>query len=317
VSEHLENPHVSVIVPVRDGAHHLRLLLDALDRQTIDRESFEVVIADDGSAEPPLDFATGDGHVKVLVGPATNSFAARNRAVAVSVGEILAFCDSDCIPEPEWLERGLAAVEEADLVAGYIRFILPEKRTIWTLVDMDTSKNQQALVAAGLAETANLFVTRAAFDRVGGFMEIDNGYGDYDLVERCVASGCALRFAVDAIVWHPTRQTAASVLRAHWVYSRSYAEFQGRRGVPIQGLRLRTWVPIVPIIRSRRRGGVALTASTDWVAEQGIRPSRREQVLSLPAIYLVLPYTRKVAMVVGSIEGRRHREQHGGHVVEA
>jgi glycosyltransferase involved in cell wall biosynthesis len=305
--EDSEKPLVSVIVPVRDGAHHLRVLLDALDRQTMRRESFEVVIADDGSSDPPLGFATGDGHVKVLLGAATNSFAARNRAVTGSAGEILAFCDADCVPESGWLERGVASLETADLGAGRICFVLPEKRTSWTLVDMDTSKNQAALVADGLAETANLFVRRSTFDEAGGFEATDNGYGDYDLVKRCVALGRCLRYVPDAVVWHPTRQSGASVLRAHWVYSRSYAEHLASRGIPVDSLKLKTWVPVVSTAWTRHRRGVSLTPATEWLAENGVHPTPFEQMRALPAMYLLLPGTRKAAMVAGVVRGRRAR----------
>src|SRR5439155_15998009 len=36
---------------------------------------------------------------------------ARNLAVAEARGEVLAFTDSDCIPEPGWLKAGVAALE--------------------------------------------------------------------------------------------------------------------------------------------------------------------------------------------------------------
>ena len=53
---------VSVIVPVRNGRDDLMQLIDALGRQTLSRESFEVVIGDDGSTDGSTDgLATPDG----------------------------------------------------------------------------------------------------------------------------------------------------------------------------------------------------------------------------------------------------------------
>ena len=135
---------ISVIVPVQNSPDGLEQLLDALRRQTLPRDAFEVIVSDDGSDEPPFALATDDGHVKVVSGPRSSSYAARNRGVAASRGRQLAFCDGDCVPEPGWLERGVEALEDADIVAGRIQFILPDRVTVWTLIDMDTSKNQRA-----------------------------------------------------------------------------------------------------------------------------------------------------------------------------
>src|SRR5687768_7718339 len=135
-------PRVSVIVPVRNGATDIAALLACLERQTLPRRAFEIVIGDDGSNDGGCDnVTTEDGHVRVAAGPPTNSYAARNRAVAASGAPVLAFCDADCRPEPAWLERGLEALEDMDLAAGRIRFDVPKERTSWTLVDMDGSKD--------------------------------------------------------------------------------------------------------------------------------------------------------------------------------
>jgi glycosyltransferase involved in cell wall biosynthesis len=304
-------PQASVIVPVRNALRDLPGLLEALARQTLPRDRFEVIIADDGSAEPPTRFATPDGHVRVLAGPATNAYGARNRGVASSQGEILAFCDADCVPEEHWLAEGIAALERAEVAAGRVRFTPPGRRTVWTLIDMDTSKNQAALVDRGVAETANLFVRRREFDLVGGFDASVSAYSDYEFVERCVAAGARLVYARDAVVSHPTRQRGRDVLKTQWVYSRAYAEQAAMHRRPVNGLRLREWVPVVGTIRSRRRAGVALTPATAWIAENGVRPSWPERVLALPLMYLVLPYTRNTAMVVGAVRGNRTRAASG------
>src|SRR5919201_4454525 len=170
-SEEASAPLVSVIVPVRnDRGAHLRTLLAALAEQTLPRTRLEIVIGDDGSTDGSTkDLPTADGWVRVLSGPPRSSYAARNRAARAARAPVLAFCDSDCRPEPDWLEAGLAALEDADLAAGRIRFIVPERRTIWTLIDMDTTKDHEREVEIGNAETANLFVRREVYERIGGF----------------------------------------------------------------------------------------------------------------------------------------------------
>jgi glycosyltransferase involved in cell wall biosynthesis len=206
------DPLVSVIVPVRnDRGAYLRTLLDALASQTLPRSSFEIVIGDDGSTDGSTEgLPTDDGWVRVLVGPPRNSYAARNRAARAARAPVLAFCDSDCRPEPDWLEAGLAALEGAELAAGRIRFIVPERRTIWTLMDMDSTKDHEREVAIANAETANLFVHREVYERLGGFDDSIPEHGDFDFALRAVASGARLVYAPEAVAWHPTRDPARS-----------------------------------------------------------------------------------------------------------
>jgi GT2 family glycosyltransferase len=73
---------------------------------------------------------------------------------------VLAFTDSDCVPDACWLHEGVRAVESAAMVQGRVEAVSrhgPFDRTLWVTW------------AWGLYETANLFVRREAFERVGGF----------------------------------------------------------------------------------------------------------------------------------------------------
>jgi glycosyltransferase involved in cell wall biosynthesis len=299
----------SVIVPVRDGGNEVRELVECLGRQTLSRDLFEVVVADDGSTDGCTErLGTQDGWVRVTKGSPANSYAARNRAVRESRAPVLAFCDADCRPEPEWLERGLRALARTDIVAGYIRFIVPEKRNVWALIDMDGTKDHERQIQDNNAETANLFLRRELFDRVGGFDDTIAEHGDFDFVQRCVATGAQLGFSKDPVVWHPVRTTARPVLRAHWIYSQGYAERATRDGKLPDGLKLRNWVPLVQPIRARRRYRKSLLGPDErWLAEHDVRPTLREKLLSLPIMYVLVPYLRGAAQLSGWWVARRLR----------
>jgi len=301
-------PHVSVIVPVRNGRDDLRKLISALSTQTMSVKEFELVIADDGSTDGSTEgLETQHTWIRVEPGLPRNSYAARNRAVRAARGSVLAFCDADCQPEPEWLERGLAALEAADLVAGRIRFDVPQRRTVWTLLDMDSSKDHEREVRNGTAETANLFLRRDLFRQVGGFEEEIPEYGDFDFVARSVANGAKLIFASDAVVWHPTRDRAKPFLRAQWIYSRGYAAKESRSGRIPAGIRLRAWVPVFQTLRARRWWGRSYGPDRKWLGENGVSPTRVETLKALPLIYVVMPYLRACAQVLGWYDGRRLR----------
>src|SRR4051794_929257 len=108
-------PRVSVVIPVRDDPSGVAAVTAALERQTLPREQFEVIVSVDGGELPQV-----PPGVRLVAGPPRNSYAARNRGVAAALAPVLAFTDADCLPELDWLERGLAALEGADVAAGTV-----------------------------------------------------------------------------------------------------------------------------------------------------------------------------------------------------
>jgi GT2 family glycosyltransferase len=298
-------PRVSVVVPVRnDRGAYLHTLLEALGAQTLPRSSFEVVIGDDGSTDGST--AGLPDWVRVVRGEPRNSYAARNRAARAAQAPVLAFCDSDCRPEADWLERGLEALQDADLVAGRIHFIVPPRRTIWTLIDMDSTKDHEREVEIGNAETANLFVHREVYDRIGGFDDTIPEHGDFDFALRAVAAGARLVYAPRVEVWHPTRDSPRRVLKMFWIMHRWYAAREVHAGRRPLGLKLRWWVPFIHV-RWRLRSGRSLGLDRRWLGENGVQPRLRDNALAVPLLFLVLPWFAGVAQLRGWFDGRRLR----------
>lgn len=293
---------------MRDMVEQARILLAALERQTLPRSQFEIILADDGSRSPEIgDLATADGHVRVLQEPRMNSYAARNRAVAAARAPVIAACDADCCPEADWLERGVTALTQGDVVAGVIRFIVPDRLSIWGLLDMDTFLDQERAVKRGYGGAGNLFFRRELFDRVGGFDDSQPNQGDYDFVARCVAAGATLSFASDAVVWHPTRNSVGPFIRKLWAVNRRYAEREAQAGRKPEGLKLRNWVPVVQTARGRQQVGRALGLDRRRLLESGVRPRLRDELRALPLVYLLIPYLRGSAQLRGWAAGARRR----------
>lgn len=153
-----------MIIPARNAQSTLGRTLACLAAQQTEL-GFETIVVDDGSEDATAAVAeAAPGEVRVLRQEAQGPAAARNRAVAEARGEALAFCDADCYPAAGWLEAGARALESYGLVQGKV---VPEPgisigaydRSLWIESEV------------GLWETANLFVSRASFDAVGGFQE--------------------------------------------------------------------------------------------------------------------------------------------------
>ncbi len=163
-------PEVSVIVPARDAEATLGRSLDALSRQDFTGE-WELIVVDDGSRDSTGDLARAAG-ATVVPGNGTGGAAgARNLGAARASSALLAFTDADCEPRSNWLSAGVASLARWDLVQGAVRPL-----TAGHAGPFDRTLNVQA--ESDLFETANLFVKRAVFDRVGGFMPFLEGEVD-------------------------------------------------------------------------------------------------------------------------------------------
>jgi glycosyltransferase involved in cell wall biosynthesis len=194
-----------VIVPALNASATIPRTLAALAAQEFDGDH-EVIVVDDGSDDRTAAIAEGAGATVIRQrrqGPA----AARNAGAAASRGAILAFTDADCYPTRRWLAEGVRAMESADLVQGKVEPEAvargPWDRTIW--VDRET----------GLYETANLFIRREVFERIGGFevwLEPEIGKPlaeDMWLGWRARRSGARSAFQADALVYHAVFERGA------------------------------------------------------------------------------------------------------------
>ncbi|MDX6699272.1 MAG: hypothetical protein QOE65_2669 [Solirubrobacteraceae bacterium] len=192
---------VSVIVPARDAAATLPRTLRGLESQSGAPEH-EVIVVDDGSRDDTRELAAAAGVVTAVVDAAGEGPArARNAGAARARGEVLAFLDADCEPAPGWLAAGARALGAADLVQGAVA---PRPDARPGPFDRTLSVSR----ASGLFESANLFLDRGLFERLGGFESWLRPRRGIELGEdvwlgwRARRAGARTGFAPDALAWH-------------------------------------------------------------------------------------------------------------------
>lgn len=212
-----DRPGVTVVVPMLDAAATLPALLDALADQQ-DAPAYDVVLVDNGSTDDSVAIATAHPlRPRVVRETRRGSYAARNAGLAATGAEVLAFTDADCVPDRQWLARGVAATRRAPLVGGSVEVIRSANPTVWERLDaghyLDQRENVEIL---GFAATANLLARREVFDLLGGFEAGLRSGGDRELCRRARAAGLGLVYADDALVRHHPRTT----LRATWALNR-------------------------------------------------------------------------------------------------
>ena len=103
----MNQPKVSVIIPVYNTGKYLRECLDSVVNQTL--KDIEIICVDDGSTDnsPAIlrEYAAEDGRIKVFTQENINAGAARNTGLSNATGEYLSFLDSDDFLEFNAVER--------------------------------------------------------------------------------------------------------------------------------------------------------------------------------------------------------------------
>jgi GT2 family glycosyltransferase len=206
---------ISVIIPTYRDWKRLGLCLRALDNQTIARTRFEVIVANND----PKDVVPATlkrSNVSFLEVAKPGSYAARNAALAVATGRVVAFTDSDCVPSPTWLEAALDALSSKPdaRATGPIPIFREEGGTrLAYLYQFHTAFRQRESAERGLCTTANLVVARSTFDAIGAFNEDLLSGGDFEWNKRAAEAGVPLIFREDMAVEHPARPSIKAILK--------------------------------------------------------------------------------------------------------
>jgi GT2 family glycosyltransferase len=212
----MSEPFVSVVIPHYNDLDNLARCLDCLRRQNWPADRYEIIVADNNSEGGIGAVARIAPDVHVVAAPEQGAGPARNAGAAVARGGVLAFIDSDCLADRDWLAHGVAALRRCDYAGGSVMIRLGStgRRT--------PAEAYEAVFAFDIgkyvgkehyAATGNLFVPKAVFDRVGGFR---SGVAeDMDWCWRANALGFRIGYAERAVVGHPPRRRWAELVRKH------------------------------------------------------------------------------------------------------
>jgi glycosyltransferase involved in cell wall biosynthesis len=124
-------PEVSIVLSTWSRPAQLKSCLEGIVALDSPRDSFEVVVVDDGSAVSPAPLIDTLRHQLAIrlialprnLGPA----AARNAGASAARGKFLVFIDDDCVPTPGWLSALVSQLHEHPdcLVGGRVENGLP------------------------------------------------------------------------------------------------------------------------------------------------------------------------------------------------
>ena len=227
---------VAVVVTMRNEAHTIRDLLEALATQT--RAPDEVILVDGGSTDGTATVA--GAHVdrllasrsagllvlRLLEAPGSNIAQGRNCGIAAAESPIIAITDAGCVPATDWLARMSAPLERdpgLSLVQGVV--LSQPANHLAACIGRCSLAFQVRMGEVELHPTARALAFRSdVWAQVGGFPEHLDFGEDAAFIIAVAATGTRVHVDAQAVVhWRP-RSSYGEVVLQFYHYADGLAE---------------------------------------------------------------------------------------------
>jgi glycosyltransferase involved in cell wall biosynthesis len=235
------DPKFSVVVPTHGRPRQIGACLACLADLDYPKESYEIVVVDDGSPTP-LDLSAASlparPHVEVVRQRHSGPGSARNTGAKRARGRFLAFTDDDCLPAPDWLAALADAHERSPgaMIGGPVVNECEDNlyaRVNSDLIDFVTEYLRTAGSELSFFTSNNLSAPRDRFLEIGGFNESNRlaAAEDRILSHDWNRRGWPAEFVSSVVVSHRHPQSLATFLSMHHRYGRGARIFHRLSGV--------------------------------------------------------------------------------------
>jgi glycosyltransferase involved in cell wall biosynthesis len=219
-------PKISVVICAYNAERTMAACLESL--RGLRYPHYEVIVVNDGSTDRTLEIARQFPQARVLSQENMGLSAARNVGIDAATGEIVAFTDSDCVVDPDWLTYLAYSFSHGGFVAvGGPNLPPPEDSRTAACVAASPGGPTHVLLNDQVAEHipgCNMAFRRDVLQSIGGFDVVFRAAGDdVDLCWRLQNEGHVIGFSATAMVWHFRRNTVAAYIKQQMGYGAAEA----------------------------------------------------------------------------------------------
>lgn len=266
---------ISVIIPTYSRPGPLRRCIATLASQTYPRQSFEVIVVDDGGDPPATkslqDDVVLDLPIVLLRQPNSGAAAARAAGLAHARGPILAFLDDDCTVPPNYLEeidRVFRGHPETQVVQVGIDNPEPDniygrtwKFTLEETLKANLHRTSNGRITCGILGGV-MVARREIFGDVAFDPTLSRSREDADLRYQLQARGLPVYYEPQIRVFHHQRNTLRDYLAQFVGYGRGEFHLQRKWGLtpaPYRYVTLTSWDSLRSLLRAEgARSGLAI-----------------------------------------------------------
>ncbi|HEX6963947.1 MAG TPA: glycosyltransferase family A protein [Lacipirellula sp.] len=219
-------PKVSVVVCSYNGAATLAECLQSLMR--LNYFDYEVILVDDGSFDHTVHIASQFPQVRYIRQSNQGLSVARNVGLRAATGEIVAYTDSDCVADEDWLLYLVGGLHEQQVDGiGGPNLTPPSDNWVAQCVAASPGNPSHVMFDDCSAEHlpgCNMAFRREALLSIGGFdPQFRQAGDDVDVCWRLLAGGRRLGYAAGAMVWHHRRCSVKAYYQQQKGYGRAEA----------------------------------------------------------------------------------------------
>ena len=225
-----KRPSVTVVVLTKNSEKHIEKCILSLLHQDFPRQMYEMLVIDAGSKDKTLEICRKYG-VRIIEDLGGTIGHSRNIGVKMAQGNYVAFIDSDCIADKQWLRKLFKSIQDADesVVAVGGPNLAPEDDSVIGKVISYMQKT--FLGSGGSPQSYGINKPKPVYSLANCNViykrEIllnhpyDNSLNigeDCDLNFRLGQHGYKLVYIPDAIVWHYRPSSIRAFTRKMFIY---------------------------------------------------------------------------------------------------
>ena len=219
-------PKVSVVICAYNAERTMEECMESL--RHVRYPNYEVIVVDDGSTDRTKEIAERYPDYRIISHENRGLSVARNEGILAANGEIVAFTDSDCAVDPDWLTFLVhRLLSESFAAVGGPNLPPPESNWIEEVVARSPGGPTHVLLTDWEAEHipgCNMAFWRKHLLEVGLFDPVYRAAGDdVDICWRLQNAGHKIGFSAAALVWHRRRSTLQAYLNQQKGYGRAEA----------------------------------------------------------------------------------------------
>ena len=164
-SANIRSRPISIIVPVLNEAASIERFLQRLGERT---GPAQLIVVDGGSSDSTFDLA--QNHCDRCVRATRGRAAQMNAGARAASADTLWFLHADCEVPADCLEQISDALRDPQVVGGFFRICIPNKRVVYRLTD--SFAHYAGLLLRMRFGDHGFFCRRTAFEEIGGFPEV-------------------------------------------------------------------------------------------------------------------------------------------------